>query len=889
MKRILLLALCLLLSGSTFSQAARPPAGDSNVVRATLSNGLRVIIVRHTLAPVVATSVNYLTGSDEAPAGFPGTAHALEHMMFRGSPGLTADQLAAIGSVMGGNFNANTRESLTQYLFTVPAEDLDVALHIEAARMRAIEASAADWEQERGAIEQEVAQDVSSPGYLVYQKLRARLFAGTPYEHDALGTRQSFDKTTAEMLQRFHGTWYAPNNAILVIVGNVDPKRALAEVETLFGPIPSRRLPPRPAMAFKPSAPGTFNVDSDNPYAVHFTAMRLPGLDSPDFPALEVLSDVLSSQRFALYNLVTDGKALDTGFSLDPLPHASLAYATVSFPKGGDAKAIEQAVRTILQDVARNGVPADLVRAAKLQERRRAEFQKNSIAGLASIWSDAVALYGLNAPEDDLVRINKVTVADVNRVARKYLDVDHAITAVMLPKGSGAPVAASGGFGGQEHIALGEAGATALPEWAQASLARLSVPTSTLHPVVSTLPNGLTLIVQPESISDTVTVVGHIRNRAETETPPGKDGVALVLDRLMEYGTRDLDRVAFQRALDEMGASEEAGTDFALEVLTQNFDAGTRLLAANELEPALPAQPMEVVRDQIARYVGGLNATPSHLTQRALRTALFGKTDPSLREATPESVSALTLDDVRAYHRSVFRPDLATIVVIGKVTPEQARAVIEKYFGAWSAQGPKPETDLPRVANNPPSAIAVPDDSRVQNSVVLAHTLDLKRSDDDYYALSLGSAVLGGGFYSTRLSVDLRKRAGLVYSVSSDLQAGRTRTLYLVQYACDPQNVTKASTMVVQELTNMQAAPASADELARVKALLLRQIPLGEASVSSIARGLLQRRELDLPLNEPELAARRYIALSPTDVQNAFKKWIRPADLVRATQGPVPQ
>jgi len=132
---------------------ARLAAADTApIVRATLPNGLRVILVRNTLAPVVATSVNYLVGSDEAPAGFPGTAHAQEHMMFRGSPALSADQLADIGSVMGGNFNANTRESLTQYLFTVPAEDLDVALHIEATRMRGVLDTRQDWDQERGAI-----------------------------------------------------------------------------------------------------------------------------------------------------------------------------------------------------------------------------------------------------------------------------------------------------------------------------------------------------------------------------------------------------------------------------------------------------------------------------------------------------------------------------------------------------------------------------------------------------------------------------------------------------------------------------------------------------------------------------------------------------------------
>ena len=157
-----------------------PITTPSGVLRATLPNGLKVVIVRNPLAPVAATSVNYLVGSDETPPGFPGTAHAQEHMMFRGSPGLTADQLADIGSVIGGNFNANTREGLTQYLYTVPAEDLDVALHIEAIRMQAVLDSKEEWDHERGAIEQEVAQDVSEPSYILYEKVRAAMFAGTP-------------------------------------------------------------------------------------------------------------------------------------------------------------------------------------------------------------------------------------------------------------------------------------------------------------------------------------------------------------------------------------------------------------------------------------------------------------------------------------------------------------------------------------------------------------------------------------------------------------------------------------------------------------------------------------------------------------------------------------
>ena len=184
--------------------------------------------------------------------------------------------------------------------------------------------------------------------------------------------------------------------------------------------------------------------------------------------------------------------------------------------------------------------------------------------------------------------------------------------------------------------------------------------------------------------------------------------------------------------------------------------------------------------------------------------------------------------------------------------------------------------------------MAVPDASRVQDRVVLAQNLALTRSDPDYYPLALGNAVLGGSFYSTRLSVDLRKHAGLVYSVESVLQAGRTRSVYLVEYASDPQNVVRAANMVAREITNMQTAPAGADELTRVKAFLLRQIPLSEAGLDEIARALLTRTDLGLPLDEPMRAAEHYIALDAPAVQEAFRKWLRPQDLVRVSTGPTP-
>lgn len=723
---------------------------------------------------------------------------------------------------------------------------------------------------------------------MLYQQLRAALYEGTPYEHVALGTRSSFDLTTAEMLKKFHDAWYAPNDAILVVAGDLDPRATLAEIKTLFGDIKPKKLPARPKFALRPIKPQSFSINTDRPDGAELLAIRMPGLDDKDFPALEVLADVLSSHRFDLYGLVPDGKAVDAGFALVPLPKSSVGYAQIAFTAAVDAKALDADVRTILRNVAKNGVPADLVAAAKLQEERQAEFGKNSIAGLASDWADAVALYNLKAPDDDLVRIEGVTVADVNRVARKYLDVDNAVTGVALPKGSGKPAPSAAGFGGQETISLGEAPGTVLPDWAKVALNRLVVPPSTVAPTVSTLPNGITLIVQPETVSDTISIFGHIKNRPETEAPPGQDGVSIVLDQLFSFGTEKLDRVAYQQALDSIGADEAAGPDFGIEMLARDFDKGAELMADNELNPALPQAAMNVVVRQIAQLVASRNASPAHFTQRSLREALYSPSDPSLRDATPETVSALTRDQVLAYFHSVFRPDRTTIVVIGKVTPDQARATIEKYFGSWQAAGAALPIDLPVPQPNGPAAIAVPDDSRVQDNVIIAQNLAMSRSDPDYYALDLGNAVLGGGFYSTRLSIDLRKNSGLVYSVSSQLQSGRTRGAYLVQYACDPQNVTKAAGTVALELKKMQSTPIGDDELTRAKALLLRQIPLSEESVGAIVHGLLDRSDLGLPLDEPTIAGRKYIELNAAEVQAAFQKWIRPDALVRVTQGPPP-
>ncbi|MBD8899648.1 pitrilysin family protein [Rhodanobacter sp. DHG33] len=867
---------------------AMAATNDADVTRATLDNGLRVVIVRNTLAPVITTEMNYLAGSDEVPDGFPGTAHAVEHMMFRGSPGLSKDQLAAIAANMGGAFNADTNEGVTQYYFMAPAQDLDVALHVQSLRMRGVDMDAKEWDKERGAIEQEVSRDLSNPSFKFYSELRAQMFAGTPYAHTPLGTRDSFDKTTAAMLKHFHDTWYAPNNAILVIAGDVDPAATLAKVKQEFGDIARKTLPARAAFDFKPATAKTVQLPTDAPYGSVYLGYRLPGLTSKDYATAMVLSGALGSQRAALAGMRFDGTALYGAFIDQSLPRAGVGMAVGIFPKGGNPQPILAKMQSILAEAASKGIDASLVDAAKRKAIASLEFKKNSVDGLANAWSHALAFQDAESPDAIKAAIEAVTPEAVNALAKRTFDPAHAITAILTPESSGKPVAGNG-FGGAESFASSPDKPVQLPAWAEQAFAKLEVPKSSLAPVSYTLPNGLRLIVQPESTSDTVELFGDIKTNQDLQAAKGEEGVAEVLDGLFSFGTEQMDRLAFQQALDGISAHVSAGSRFSLSTPSVHFAEGVKLLADNELHPALPAQAFAVVRQQVAGGMAGVLQSPAFLYGQALGKALLPANDPSLRYPKPQDVMALTPDKVKQYYAQTFRPDLATIVIVGRVDPAQAKQVIEQAFGNWKATGPKPDTDYAAVPANRPGKLHVPDASAVQDSVEMAQTIAVTYDDPARFAINLGNQVLGGGFYASRLTRDLREKHGLVYTVGVNLDADKYRGTYKVYFGCDPDKVGAAGALVVQNLKQMQQQPVTDTELMQAKGILLRRIPLGESSFGAIGSQLLTLSQQGKPLDAMSIAGRHYLELTAPEVQQAFAKYVRPDGLVTAVKGPAPK
>jgi zinc protease len=883
-QRIFLAAAAAIGLFAVQATGARCESND-DVGRATLANGLRVVVVRNTLAPVVTAVLNYETGSDEQ--WVPGLAHATEHMMFRGSRTLSSSALMESIGITGGDLDADTTSTVTQYFFTVPSAYLDIALRAERSRATGLLMSQALWKQERGAITQEVQQDNSNAFYRLFVKMQNRIIGGTPYAKNTLGTVDDFaHNVNSTQLLKFYKEWYHPNNAVYVITGNVDPAQTIARVRALFGDVPSAKLPPRAPVRLAPLHAALYRDTSDQAFTGVAFGYRFPGSNSPDYAAGQILGDVLTSQRSIFGGLPFTGKALGTQFFTQDYPKVSVGVAFAAVPVTVPPQTIADEMRTILENYKKTGIPADLVEAAKLREISQLEFSVNSIEGQAFEWSQAIAVQGLSSPDDMISRFERITPADVDDVLRKYVDNRNAVVIYAVPKNSG--TTSSGGEMAKENNQIPPTTHEPLPDWAQRILQNLSVPEQTIAPSDMTLSNGMRLIVQPERNTRTVVVSGSIDSNPQMQEPAGQEGIRDVTDSLFPYGTTTYDRIGLQTELDKIAATATAGTDFGVNVLSSHFERGVELLADEELHPAMRDADFKIVASQMVGGLTGEMTSPDHLTQVALNKALYPAGDPAQRFATPKSVSSLTLDDAKQWYAAAYRPDMTTVVVIGDTTPEAARALFERYFGGWKAAGPKPNVEFPTVPPSAPAQVHVPATGRVQSSVRLVETLGVVRSDPAWPQLQVANTVLTGGFYSSLLYHDLREIHGYVYDIDSRVSAGKTRATFGLDYGCDPKNVMPAQSQISGILTQLTQQPIAADRLLRSKALLMGEVPIREASYDGVTAQLLDYATLGLPLDQNLVDARAELSATAQSVREAIEKYVRPRGFVRVVTGPGP-
>ena len=459
-----------------------------------------------------------------------------------------------------------------------------------------------------------------------------------------------------------------------MIVGDVDPRTTLARVEALFGAIPTRPTPERKPVVLTPFKAQTIaRTTPVGTGSVQFL-FRMPGQMSKDNAAAQVLLDVLNNPRSGLSELAAQGKVLSADADIQPFSQGGIGQIEVGFSKGADPREAQAHLDGAIAALVKDGVSPDLVDAAKRSELAQFEFSKNSAVSLASAWSQALAWQGLQSPEEAQQQIQRVTVGDVDRIARDVLRPDARVTVVLTPDPNGKRPPNSAGFGGTESFAGDDKLDVPLPEWATKALGSLKVPHWTLDPAQMQLPNGITLIVQPETVSKTVTVVGHVDHNAGLQEPAGQEGVGRLLAALFDYGSTSLDRSAFHKALDAIAADESGGDEFSLAVPSADFDRGMQLLADNELQSGAAASrhSRSSSRRSRARWQAKCSS-PDYRTSRAVREGLLPGRGFGLARSDSRDRESPHSPRRRHYFASTYRPDVTTIVVVGDVTAEQAR------------------------------------------------------------------------------------------------------------------------------------------------------------------------------------------------------------------------
>jgi zinc protease len=435
MRRVLLLILVVGLATGGPAAAAGP-----DVVAATLDNGLRVLLLEDHRSPIVTVQMWYHVGSRNEARGATGIAHFLEHLMFRGTAKYGPGVFARLVERNGGQDNAFTSQDVTSYFVNIAADKLDLVLDLESDRMHNLNIDPKIVASEREVvIEERRTRTEDDPSGFLGEEVSALAFRAHSYGQPIIGWMSDIERITPEEIRAFYRTYYVPNNAILVAVGDFKAADVLAKVKAAFGPIPRGPAPP-PVLAREPTQNGErrVRVQKQAQLPIVYIGYPVPNHTSPDAPALEVLSVVLAGGRTSrLYReLVYERQlALEAGgdysyFSLDP----NLFWFWATPLPGQTPETLEKELLAQMERLGREPVSDVELTRAKNQVEAAFVFQDDSIHRRASLLARFELLGGYAKKSRYLDLVRAVTAADLQRVARAYFQDDKKNVGILLPK-----------------------------------------------------------------------------------------------------------------------------------------------------------------------------------------------------------------------------------------------------------------------------------------------------------------------------------------------------------------------------------------------------------------------------------------------------------------------
>ena len=903
---------------------AAAPAPLSSLVSAVdipyqefrLPNGLRVIVHTDRKAPIVAVSVWYHVGSRFEPAGKTGFAHLFEHLMFYGSENADGPFFGRLEDIGATDWNGTTWFDRTNYFETVPTGALDRALFLESDRMGHLLGAVTQTklDAQRGVVQNEKRMGENEPyGLVEYAQLAGMLPEGHPYRHSTIGSMADLNAASLADVQSWFKTHYGPNNATLVLAGDIDVPTAKAKVEKWFGNIASG-----PAPQDLDATVPTLDKDVEKVMHDNVAATRLyrnwivPGVNSPDLQQLDLALSVfggLGSSRLDNI-LVRDEKvAVAVKASIQPFEKLSMVEITVDVKPGQDPVAVGKRLDALLADYLAKGPSADEVLRAATQQLSGTIGGIEKVGGFSgkavtlaegAVYSDDPGKY-----QKDLAIYAAATPASVSAAARKWL---------------GRPVfrltVSPGERSAQDNALAGNApsGSATMhpahfrdPNGPAPKAGTPPPPTKVAEPPIepvkdlvfppverAKLSNGMSVVFSRRATVPVVkvSVAFDAGNAADNRQ---KLGTAALTTALLDEGTTSRNSVQISEEQERLGAGISAAnsmdaTNVGLYALKPNLDASLGLLADIIRNPAFDPKEVERLRSQMLTRIAAEKTQPMAIAQRMLPPLLYGQAHPYgipfTGSGTESGVKAVTRADLVAFHDTWMRPDNATIFATGDTTLAELLPLLEKRFGDWKAPALAKGAKLFRMDRMMrPSRIVLIDKPQSPQSMILAGQLTNKSGTDNPVTLITANEVLGGSTTS-RLTMDLREAKGWAYGAGTGMP-GVKETIPLLVYAPVQTDKTGESIIAARQdikdfLTSKGTTQAERDQTINGQILSL---PGSFETSSDLLSAMMRNNLLGRPDDYYATLPATYRAITAAQMDQAAREAINPDRLIWVVVG----
>jgi zinc protease len=878
MKKLLALLLLACALPVLAAETPRKVTEVEGVTEYRLDNGLRLLLLPDASADTVTVLVTYLVGSRQEGYGEKGMAHLLEHMLFKGSTG-HADVKQEFAR-RGANWNGTTSQDRTNYFETLPAtaDNLDWALEMEADRMVNSFVRKADLDSEMTVVRNEFELGENSPGSVLFQRMQRLAFTWHNYGNSVIGARSDIESVPIERLQAFYRTWYQPDNALLIVGGRFDAPRALGKVAQVFGaiPRPARKLPT--LYTVEPTQDGERSVTLHRAGDTQIVAAlyRTPAGSHPDFPALEVLEEIMrAAPQGRLHRaLVQKGLASSVWGAEEALHDPGFVVFGAGVAKDASLAAARDALLATLDGVRRDPIRAEEVeraRTALLNDMDKARLDARSLVRALSEF-EAMGDWRLYFLYRD--RLRAVTAADVQRVAEAYLKIDNRVLGEFVPTDQpqraqipATPdlAAALAGYHGGAALAAGETFDPS-PGNIEARLQR------------RTLANGIHAGLLPKRTRGATVIAKLDLHWGNEESMRGRNVACTLAGEMLMRGSARHTRAELRDAFERLQATVSIGAAGAtLETRREHLAEALRLVAEVLRQPAFPPQEFAELKRSSITSAEARRSDPSAVAAEHLQRYLepYPKGHWLYTESPDERIAALnaaTLEDARACYRDLVGASGADFAAVGDFDAQETAALVETLFGSW--QNPAPYA---RIAKQyfERSAYAREFVTPDKANAVLRAGLDLRMRDDDpdFPALVLANQLLGGSS-TARLPQRIREKEGLSYSTYSWFIASPLdpEANFRVASIFAPQNKARVERAVREELQRALRDGFDAEEVAAAKKGLLAARQLARTQDGALAARLAHYLFLGRTFAWDIDFERRIAALTPGEVRDALRR-----------------